>query len=201
MGLKPDEKLLLMVARMDRIKSHDVAIRALSHIKNMGKFKLALIGNGSFSSSKKGGLGHGKGGRWRSQLEALVRELHLEDRVTFLGFVPFEELKAAYSIASSVLLTSGSEGFGISVLEGWTSKKPVVVSKGAGSSELVVDGSNGYTFAPGEDLKAADSVLKSVGSGADRLGENGFETSKQCHINVAVEREKAILEEAISIYD
>ncbi|MFI5421330.1 MAG: glycosyltransferase family 1 protein, partial [Nitrososphaerales archaeon] len=32
-GLKPDEKLLLMVARMDRIKSHDVAIKALSYVK------------------------------------------------------------------------------------------------------------------------------------------------------------------------
>ncbi|MFI5421090.1 MAG: glycosyltransferase family 4 protein, partial [Nitrososphaerales archaeon] len=200
-GLKPDEKLLLMVARMDRIKSHDVAIRALSYVKNMGKFRLALIGNGSFSSSKKGGLGHGKGGRWRAQLEALVKELHLEGSVSFLGYVSFDELKAAYSLASVVLLTSGSEGFGISVLEGWTNKKPVVVSKGAGSQELVVDGSNGFTFPPGDAVKAADCILKSVGPGAERIGENGFETSKQCHINVAVEREREILEEAISIYD
>jgi glycosyltransferase involved in cell wall biosynthesis len=198
--LKPDEKLLLMVARMDRIKSHDVAIKALSYLKNLGKFRLALIGNGSFSSSKKGGLGAGKGGRWRAQLEALVKELRLEESVSFLGFVSFDELKAAYSLASAVLLTSGSEGFGISVLEGWTCKKPVVVSKGAGSAELVVDGSNGYTFTPGDAVKAAECVLKAVGPESDRLGANGYETSKQCHIDVAVERERAILEEAISVY-
>lgn len=200
--LKTNEKLLLMVARMDRIKSQDVAIKALSHLqKTDQKFKLALIGNGSFSSSAKGGLGHGKGAMWRAELEELVRELKLQDSVIFLGHASNEEVKAAYSIASTVLLTSVSEGFGLSVLEGWINKKPVVVSTGAGSSELVVNGSNGFTFPAGDDLKAADSILNSVKSGADKLGENGFETAKQCHISVAEEREKAIFEEAISIYN
>ena len=198
--LKPDEKLLLMVARMDRIKAHDVAIKALSHLKNRGKFRLVLIGNGSFSSSTKGGLGHGKGALWRAELENLVRELKLEDSVTFLGHVSNEEVKASYSLASSVLLTSVSEGFGLSVLEGWVNRKPVVVSTGAGSSELVVNGSNGFTFPAGDDVKASECIAKSVESGSEKLGENGFETSKQCHISVAAERERAIFEEAISIY-
>jgi len=198
--LKSDEKLLLMVARMDRIKSHDVAIRALSHLRNLGKFRLVLIGNGSFSSSAKGGLGHGKGALWRSELERLVGELKLSDSVVFLGHVSNEELKASYSLASAVLLTSVSEGFGISVLEGWINKKPVVVSTGAGSSELVVDGSNGFTFPAGDDQKAAECTLKAVHNGSEKYGENGFETSKQCHISVAADREKAIFEEAMSIY-
>lgn len=200
MGLKPDEKLLLVVARMDKIKSHDVAIRALSHIKERGKFRLVMIGNGSFSSSSKGGLGHGKGALWRTELEKLVRDLKLQDSVTFLGHASTEEVKASYSLASTVLLTSFSEGFGLSVLEGWVNRKPVVVSTGAGSSELVVNGSNGYTFPAGDDVKAADCILKSVQSGSEKLGENGFETSKQCHISVAADREKAIFEETMSIY-
>jgi glycosyltransferase involved in cell wall biosynthesis len=198
-GLRPDEKLLLMVARMDRIKSQDVAIKALSHIRNKGKFRLALIGNGSFSSSKKGGLGHGKGGKWKTELETLVRDLHL-DSVVFLGHVSPEELRAAYSICSAVLLTSSLEGFGISVLEAWINRKPVVVSKGAGSSELVVDGSNGYSFSPGNYVEAGEVILKTIEPAAGKMGDNGFETSKQCYIDVAVEREKAILEEAIAIY-
>ena len=199
-GLKPNERLFLMVARMDEIKSQDVAIKALSHLKNKGRFKLALIGNGSFSSSKKGGLAHGKAGKWKTELGILTRELHLEDSVSFLGYVSSEEIRAAYSISSAVLLTSRLEGFGISVLEGWINKKPVVVSKGAGVSELVVDGSNGYTFSPGNDNEAADVILKVLESGAEKMGENGYETSKQCYIDIASVREKAILEEAINIY-
>jgi glycosyltransferase involved in cell wall biosynthesis len=199
LGLKRDEKLLLMVARMDKMKSQDVAIKALSHLKNHGKFRLALIGNGSFSSSGRGGLGHGKASMWKAQLEAFVREFRLEDSVSFLGHVSTEELRAAYTLASAVLLTSRLEGFGITVLEGWINKKPVVVSKGAGASELVIDGSNGATFSPGNDREAAEAIQAVLG-GADKMGENGFEACKRCYIDSAVVQEKAILEEAIGIY-
>jgi glycosyltransferase involved in cell wall biosynthesis len=198
-GLKDGEELLLMVARMDRIKSQDVAIKALSHLKNRGRFRLALVGDGSFSSAKSGGLGHGKGERWKAELAAIVNGLGLQDKVSFLGHVSRDELRSAYSIASIVLLTSNTEGFGITALEGWMNRKPVVVSKGAGVSELVIDGSNGYTFPSGDDQKAAEAILKTQAVG-DKLGENGLETSKQCYIGVAVDKERAILEEAISIY-
>ncbi len=200
--LDPDEKLLLMVARMDRIKSHDVAIRAFSLLKkdHHPKTRLVLIGNGSFSSTKKGGLGHGKASRWRAELESLTRTLRLEDSVVFLGHASNEEIKAAYSIASVVLLTSGLEGFGISVLEGWINKKPVVVSRGAGSSELVVDGSNGYTFTPGNYTEAAEAISKALGPQAARLGENGYETCRSCFIDNVLQREKAVFDDAVSIY-
>jgi len=203
LGLQQDgEEWLLMVARMDKIKSQDVAIKALAHIRNNGrKLKLALIGNGSFSSSSRGGLGHGKASRWKAELESLVKDLHMEEAVRFLGHTSTDEVRAAYSMASAVLLTSNIEGFGISVLEGWVNKKPVVVSKGAGSSELVVDGSNGYTFSPGNYEEASEAILKTLKAGSEKLGENGFETCRQCYIDAALEREKNALEEAISIYN
>ncbi|HZW84922.1 MAG TPA: glycosyltransferase family 4 protein [Nitrososphaerales archaeon] len=198
-GRRKNEKLLLMVARMDRIKSQDVAIRALSRLRHMGNFRLALVGNGSFSSSKTGGLGHSKAARWRAELEALARELGVQDRVRFVGFAPEPILRAAYRAADIVLLTSNLEGFGISALEGWINRKPIVVSKGTGVSELVVDGSNGYTFRAGDDSAAAEAVL-SAENHAERLGVNGFETAKQCYIERALEREKEVIEEAQSIY-
>ena len=199
--LKADERMLLMVARMDKMKSHDVAIKALSRLKDSGsKLKLALIGNGSFSSSKKGGLGHGKGNRWRAELETLVKDLHMEKSVRFLGHASGEEVRAAYSMASAVLLTSNIEGFGISVLEGWINKKPVVVSNGAGASELVVNGSNGYTFSPGNYDEASEAILKVIEPSAEKLGENGYETCRQCHIDAAIDKERTVFEEAMDIY-
>jgi glycosyltransferase involved in cell wall biosynthesis len=199
-GLRKNENLLLIVARMDRIKSQDVAIRALSHLTGRGQVRLALVGDGSFSSSTKGGLGHGKGASWRSELEALVKELGLQENVSFLGYLSRDEVKAAYYLASVILLTSRLEGFGISVLEGWLNKKPVVVSRGAGVSELVIDGSNGFTFPEGDDSAAAEAILKALGPGGEKLGETGYESSKQCWIEVAQERELGILEEAMSAY-
>jgi glycosyltransferase involved in cell wall biosynthesis len=194
-GLKEDEKLVIIVARMDRIKSQDVGIKAFAIASKKAKMKLALIGNGSFSSSSRGGLGFGKGASWKSELEKLVKELNLVENVIFLGHSSREELKAAYNLASVVLLTSSLEGFGITVLEGWTNKKPAVVSSGAGVSELVVNDSNGYVFPSGDFETAAEMILKAIGNAADRLGENGYESSKQCCLSVAVEREKKIFEE------
>jgi glycosyltransferase involved in cell wall biosynthesis len=194
-GLKKDERLILIVARMDRIKSQDIGIKAFAEASKKERLKLAIIGDGSFSSSSRGGLGFGKGGSWRSELEKLVRELKLEGSVTFLGHSPKEELKAAYTLASAVLLTSTLEGFGITVLEGWVNRKPVIVSSGAGVSELVINDSNGYVFPSGDFQTASEMILKAIGSKSDRLGDNGYESSKQCLLPVAVEKEKAILEE------
>ncbi|MDG6928490.1 MAG: glycosyltransferase family 4 protein [Nitrososphaerota archaeon] len=197
-GLGKDEKLLLMVARMDRMKSHDTAIRALARLP--GRVKLVLIGNGSFSSSRKGGLGHGKGSAWRAELELLAKDLHVEDRVVFLGYVTQEELRAAYSLASAVVLTSKVEGFGIAVLESWANRKPVVVSSGAGASELVVDGSNGYTFPAGDDEQLAQRLNQALGAKGDAMGTVGYETAKQCTLDLAAERERAVLEETAARY-
>jgi glycosyltransferase involved in cell wall biosynthesis len=198
-GLKRGEDLLLVVARMDRMKSQDLAIRAFARLKRGSKIRLALIGNGSFSSSGKGGLGASKGEAWSAELKELVARLGVQDSVSFLGHVSGDELRAAYSLSSLLLLPSRIEGFGLSVVEGWMNKKPAVVSKGAGVSELVIEGSNGYTFKPGDDEGAAEAIFQGLHD-AEKLGENGFETAKQCYLDVAVEREKEILTEAISIY-
>jgi glycosyltransferase involved in cell wall biosynthesis len=199
-GLKADEKLLLVVARMDPIKSQDLAIRALARIKKRTKVRLLMIGNGSFSSSQSGGLGHDKGAVWREHLRQEAKSLGVEDRVVFLGYASADELRSAYGLASALLLPSKIEGFGITVLESWTNKRPVVVSKGAGASELVVNGSNGYTFAPGDDSGLAEGVLKAIGPKMEQMGENGFETAKQCFVGEAAKKVKSVLEEASTGY-
>ncbi|MGC8644643.1 MAG: glycosyltransferase family 4 protein [Thermoplasmata archaeon] len=193
--LREDEKLILIVARMDRIKAQDVGIKAFAILSRKMKTKLLLIGNGSFSSSQNGGLGYGKGAAWRRELERLSRELGISDRVYFMGHASKEELKAAYSLSSLVLLPSRMEGFGITVLEGWIHRKPVVVSSGAGVSELVINDSNGYVFPSGDHEAAAEMMLKALSGDMDRLGNNGYESAKRCTISVSVEREKAILDE------
>ncbi|MCW6159427.1 MAG: glycosyltransferase family 4 protein [Thermoplasmatales archaeon] len=194
-GLKSDEKLVVIVARMDRIKSQDIGIKAFAKAAKKEKLRLVLIGNGSFSSSSRGGLGFRKGGAWRAELEGLVKELKLEDKVTFLGHSSKDELKAAYSLASVVLLTSTLEGFGMTVLEGWVNKKPVVVSSGTGVSELVINGSNGYVFPAGDFDTASEMLLSAVGEGSEKLGDNGYESAKQCYLSAGVEIEKKIFEE------
>lgn len=198
-GLKEDQEMLLMVARMDPIKSQDVAIRALARLKSK-RPKLLFIGNGSFSSSKSGGIGHNKAALWQKKLQILAKDLKVSDQVVFLGHATDEELKSAYALSSATLLPSAIEGFGLTTVESWVNKKPVVVSKGAGASELVVEGSNGFTFEPGDDATMADGILKSLGTMNEKLGENGFETAKQCFVGEASEKVRSVLEQAMAGY-
>ena len=193
-----ESKLLLCVARMDPMKSQDVAIRALGRLRRRADAKLMLIGNGSFSSSSSGGLGRDKGAVWKANLRQVARDAGVEDRVVFLGYASDEDVRAAYGLASAVVVSSAIEGFGITALESWVSKKPVVVSKGAGASELVVEGSNGYTFEPGDDVGLADAAEKALGSKGEQMGENGYETAKQCWVDEAAAKVKVVMEDTLA---
>jgi glycosyltransferase involved in cell wall biosynthesis len=197
-GIGRDDLVLLVVARMDPVKSQDVAIKALARIKGIGRYKLLLIGNGSFSSSQAGGLGRDKGTVWKTHLREVAASLGVDDRVVFMGYAPEEELRAAYRLASAVVLPSKIEGFGIAVLEGWINRKPVVVSRGAGASELVEEGVNGYTFEPGRDANLAEGIRKATGPSAARLGEAGADTVKQCLVGKASKKVRAVLEETVA---
>ncbi len=195
-----DESFLLTVARMDRIKGQDVAIKALSLLKGMfPDLKLVLVGDGSFTSSSVGGLAHPKGFVWREELQKLVKELKVEDSVIFTGYLKHEEVKAAYTLAEAVIVPSYAEGFNLTTIEGWLYKKPVIVSRGAGSSELVNEGVNGYTFDfhNPNDLAEKIGMLLTNKEASIKMGDNGFYTSRQCHVDNAVKRLTEIFNEVV----
>ena len=184
-GITDDDKLLVIVARMDQIKGQDVAIKALSQIADA---KLILIGNGSFTSSERGGLAHPKATMWGTYLKKLARDFGVADRVIFTGYIPDNIVKAAYKRCDALVFPSRKEGFGLVVLEAWMYRKPVVVSDGAGVSELVMDGVNGYQFESGNHEELAEKINTILKNPADseELGERGHETARQCYIEEGV---------------
>ena len=199
-GIGTDDRMILVVGRMDSIKGQDVVIKAMSRLT--GEFpnlKLVLVGDGSFSGSAVGGLSHPKANVWRRQLQKLVKDLNLEKNVVFTGYLPDELLKAAYKRTEVLVLPSVKEGFGLVVGEAWTYKKPVIVSKGAGVSEIVIEGTNGYTFEPGDIRGLVDklsSVLKNPEAAAV-VGERGNEMAKVLSLEEGVRKVSTIFAEAI----
>ncbi|GAI53406.1 unnamed protein product, partial [marine sediment metagenome] len=122
-GINDDDKIILTVARLDPIKGQDIAVRALARVaKRFPQVKLVLAGNGSFSSTRRGGLGLPKGVRWLDRLERLASKLGVRQRTIFTRYLTEEELKAAYTRADVVVLPSVLEGFGLTVVEGWIYK-------------------------------------------------------------------------------
>jgi len=184
-GINDDDKIILLVARLDPIKGQDIAVRALAKVaKCFPRAKLVLVGNGSFSSARKGGLGLPKGMRWLDRLEKLASKLGVRGRVIFTRYLGMDELRAAYTRADVVVLPSVLEGFGLAVPEGWLYKKPIVVSSGAGISEIITDGENGHLFTPNDYRELASKIIRvfSKAEVAEKLGENGFETAKKCYL-------------------
>ncbi len=65
------------------------------------------------------------------------KDLGIEDRVKFLGFVPTEELTDLLSKALAYVQPSLWEGFGIPVVEAMASGVPVIVSNVSSLPEVV----------------------------------------------------------------
>ncbi|MFC4549716.1 MULTISPECIES: glycosyltransferase family 4 protein [Halorussus] len=77
-------------------------------------------------------------GPLRKPLERTAAELGVEERVTFLGYVPDADLPSAYATADCfVLPTRKLEGFGLATLEALASGTPVVATPVGGTTELL----------------------------------------------------------------
>lgn len=199
-GIKDDDKMVLVVGRMDMTKGQDTVIKAMLQLT--GEFpnlRVVFVGNGSFTSSAEGGLSHPKANVWRRQLQNMARGLGLEKYVRFTGYLPDELLRAAYKRANVLVLPSRKEGFGLVVAEAWIYKKPVIVSRGAGIAEMVIEETNGCTFEPW-DVRGLVEKLKLVLKNSElaiRMGERGNETTKVLLMEEGVKKLSDILTNAI----
>lgn len=117
-GLVPGRFTLLSVGLLDPRKAHDLIIRALPQLPEVD---LLIAGIGP---EKK-------------NLEALARELQVQDRVKLLGAVPQTELKTYYNAADALVLASSREGWANVLLESMACGTPVVASNVWGTPEVV----------------------------------------------------------------
>lgn len=150
---------ILYVGRLDPIKRIDLTIRALAGTKKPVKLKIA-----------------GKGPQ-RAELERLVTELGLTDRVEFLGFVSDEEVIELYAGCFAVVLTPHDEDYGFTTLEAFFAAKPVVGTDDAGGVlEWVVEGETGFVVPPESAAIAARiDRLEADRALCEKLGSVGRE--------------------------
>jgi len=199
-GIRDGNKVVVVVARLDPIKGQDIAIKALARVvKRFPNTKLVLVGDGSFSSARRGGIGLPKGSKWLAKLMELTRRLGIHDNVIFTHYLTFEDLRSAYTRADLVVLPSRLEGFGLVVVEGWLYKKPAIISSGAGIAELVVEGKNGYLFNPNKPEELARKIINMLSKPkqAGKMGEGGFETASKCYLEKGIRSLQNVFLEAL----
>ena len=165
-GLKFDDEDLVVgiLARLTAVKGLNIFLQSASLIiKENPKVKFLIGGDGED----------------RKALERLSLSLGISDHVFFLGHV-LESYEFMNFIDINVL-SSLSEGFPYSILEGARLKKATISSDVGGISDLIDSGDNGYLFNSGDYKKLAEHILELAKNQQKRMemGEKVFEKSKQ----------------------
>jgi glycosyltransferase involved in cell wall biosynthesis len=103
-----DRPYLLTAGRLEEYKGVQHVIRAMSTLPD---YDLLIAGSGPY----------------RENLQRIAREVEVEDQVTFLGYVPDDQLPGLYAGASAFVTMSEFEAFGITVAEALAAGTPSVV--------------------------------------------------------------------------
>jgi glycosyltransferase involved in cell wall biosynthesis len=120
-----------------------------------------------------------------------VKQLGLEDKVIFTGFVDEEEVPALMAGAKVFVLPSFWEGFGIPVIEALACGVPVIVSNVGSLPEVV--GSAGVMIDPHEPVKIAQGIEKAIKERKE-LVEKGLKQAKKFSWEKCAEQTMKILE-------
>jgi glycosyltransferase involved in cell wall biosynthesis len=139
--LPPAARVLLCVARLERQKGVDVAVRALPWVREQHPDAALIV------------LGEGP---QRGELEQLARSLGVADAIYLPGRVP--DVAAWLGRAAVLVHPARWEGFGLALLEAMLSAVPVVASRVSSIPEIVVDGETGVLVPPDDPVALADAV-------------------------------------------
>ena len=140
--LGPGDFVILQAARLQPIKDHATAIRAMARVvTTRSDVRLLLAGEGPSAS----------------EIDALIDALDLRSHVLRLGLRgDVDRLLAA---ADMVLLSSVSEGIPLSLIEGMAAGLAVLATRVGGIPEVVEDGRTGVLVPAGDDEALARQVL------------------------------------------
>ena len=108
----------------------------------------------------------------RPRLEAKARDLGLDDRVVFAGYIDEAEKADHYRLADAFVMPGRGEGFGLVYLEALACGVPVLASSRDASREAVLDGELGVVVDPLDPASVEDglrAVLARPGGVPDRL--------------------------------
>lgn len=135
----------------------------------------------------------GGDGPMRSQLQKLVQDLDLTDRVKFTGMLSREQVLAEMATADAFVLSSRYETFGVVVIEALALGKPVIATR-CGGPESIVRKEDGILI-PVDDVDAlATAMINMVEN------RNDYDPGKIRQSCIARFSEAAIANRLLNIY-
>lgn len=156
---RPSGQLVIgSVGRLDRMKAHDVLLRAIAQVDGV---RIVVLGEGE----------------QRTALEKLAADLGVSDRLDLPGWV--YDPRAHLPSFDVMALPSRSEGFPLAIVEAMLAARPVVATRVGSVAEAVTDGETGLLVDKDdvEGLAAALRRLRDDPALRVRLGWRGREVA------------------------
>ncbi|SFB21116.1 MULTISPECIES: glycosyltransferase family 4 protein [unclassified Bacillus (in: firmicutes)] len=179
LGLQQDDLVIIMVARLEKVKDHMTAFKALKMaVEKVPNIKLLLVGDG----------------KEKEYLMSQSEQLGIKGNVKFLGHR--DDVIDLYPLADLGLLTSKSESFPLVLLEAARAAVPVVTTDVGGVNKMIPDESHGWITGVGDVARIAQSIT--LASELKRTGElvqMGELFNQHCSGNFSIRNQVA------SIYD
>jgi len=165
---KNKKNQIYFVGRLIFYKNIDTVIKSM-------KLILKKVPNTKFIISGKG--------PYEDKLKEIVKQEGLEKNIIFTGRVS-DEQKIKYLKESDIMVQpSLVEGFGITIIESFACKTPVISSNVMPLPELVKDGINGYVCKPFDEKEWAEKIalllkdknkIRKLGDNARKIVEENY---------------------------
>ncbi|OGY43790.1 MAG: hypothetical protein A2731_00780 [Candidatus Buchananbacteria bacterium RIFCSPHIGHO2_01_FULL_39_8] len=137
-GLEPKDKVIVSVSRLVKKNGLDTLIKSIKDLA----VKLLILG----------------AGQQENKLKALARELGLEMKVLFLGYVDHKDLPKYLRIADVFVRPSRSEGLGSAFLEAMAADLPVVATPVGGIPDFLAEGETGLFCEVGNSRNLQEKI-------------------------------------------
>ena len=135
LGISDSAVVFCIAASLTKIKGHSMLIRALATLNTTGYDLHLIICGGSVNSALE------------NSLKKLTQELGLLNNIHFMG--PVDDIRLYYKVCDVVISnTLCPEGFGLSIVEAMSFRRPVIAHALGGPSETVVDNHTGWLYLP-----------------------------------------------------
>jgi colanic acid/amylovoran biosynthesis glycosyltransferase len=142
----PSAPRIVCVGRLCEQKGQLLLIEALALLQKKGRvLDLVLAGDGEM----------------RAELESLIAQHRLQDRVRITGWISSDQVRTEILAARALVLPSFAEGLPVVIMEALALRRPVLTTYVAGIPELVLPGAdgNGWLF-PAGDVDALAAALE-----------------------------------------
>jgi glycosyltransferase involved in cell wall biosynthesis len=164
LGFAEGDVLVGMIGRLSSLKGPRYGIEAMPRIRAaLPNARLLVVGAGPL----------------RAELEALAKQLGVDDCVHFLG--TFRDLNPIYNALDVLIQPSVSEAFGLAALEAMACGVPIVVSASGGLPEVAAFSPHSRVVPTADANALADAVIALVNSQPPREPAIGVEALFSAH--------------------